>query len=93
MLYIRNAGTDRDEQGRMIVPVQDFVAVHGIRPVLGYGSGYKNHPTMVTLFAFTREDIEKAQVEQLAVLLKAYVSISAELVRQRRIFRRSLPAA
>jgi hypothetical protein len=88
MLYIRNAATDRDEQGRMIVPVQDFVVTHGIRTVLGFGSGYANHPTMVTLFAFTREDTQKANVEPLATLLEAYVARSSELVGRGRIFLR-----
>jgi hypothetical protein len=87
MLYIRDAGVEKDEQGRMIVPKQDFVAANNVRTVLGFGSGYATHPTLVTLFAFTNETIERSEAEPLASLLDAYLESSAELVRQGRVFK------
>ena len=87
MLYVRDAGVDKDEQGRMIVPKHDFVSANNVRTVLGFGSGYASHPTLVTLFAFTLENIEKSTIEPLAPLLEAYMSMSEKLVGQGRIFR------
>ncbi|KAF0215946.1 MAG: hypothetical protein FD174_3956 [Geobacteraceae bacterium] len=84
MLYIGDAGIDRDGQGRMIVPKQDFVAASGIKTTLGFGSGYTCHPTMVTLFAFTNEIIERSAVEPLTNLLEGFVSSTESLVGQGR---------
>jgi hypothetical protein len=86
MLYIRDAGEDRDEQGRMIVPKQDFVAANNVRTVLGFGRGYADHPTLVTLFVFTDEFIEKSSIVPLGSLLDAYMAFSADLVRQGNVF-------
>jgi len=86
MLYIRDAAIERDSQGRMIVPKQDFVAANGVRTTLGLGSGYSGHPTMVTLFAFTGETIERPVVESLAKLLDGFISSTESLVGQGRLF-------
>ncbi|HEY6871513.1 MAG TPA: M24 family metallopeptidase [Geobacteraceae bacterium] len=86
MLYIRDAGIDRDSQGRMIVPKQDFVADSGVKTTLGFGSGYARHPTLVTLFAFTNETMESSAVEPMAALLDVYRDVTEELVRQGRLF-------
>lgn len=86
MLYIRNAGTDRDAQGRMIVPRQEFVAESAVRTTLGFGSGYARHPTLVTLFAFTNETVERSAVEPFANLLEAFISSTESLVGQSRFF-------
>jgi len=85
-LYIGDAGTDRDSQGRMIVPRQDFVAASGVRTTLGFGSGYTCHPALVTLFAFTGESIERSVTEPMAALLDIYRDVTEELVRHGRIF-------
>jgi hypothetical protein len=86
MLYIGDAGIDKDSQGRMIVPKQDFVAASGVKTTLGFGSGYAGHPTLVTLFAFTNEYIEPAVVRPMAILLDRYLNASEELVKQGRVF-------
>lgn len=86
LLYIGDAGVERDSQGRMIVPKQDFVAANNVRTTLGFGSGYAGHPTMVTLFAFTDEAVERSSVEPLANLLEGFITSTESLVRQGRIF-------
>lgn len=86
MLYARDAATDKDERGRMIVPMQDFVAEHQVRTALGFGTGYENHPTLLTMFAFTSETIEQERVEPLSGLLDAFRDISGNLVREGRFF-------
>lgn len=79
-LYIRDAAIDRDVQGRMIVPKQDFVAANGVKSVFGFGSGYGNYPSLVTLFAFTREELAEHALEPFTDLLKAFVASTATLV-------------
>ena len=86
MLYIRDAASDRDILGRMIVPKQDFVAVHGVRSVFGFGSGYRNYPSLVTLFAFTDEKLSQQALEPLSDLLERFISATESLVGQERFF-------
>lgn len=86
MLYIRDAGIDRDVQGRMIVPKQEFVAASGVKTTVGFGSGYARHPTLVTLFAFTNETVERLAVEPFANLLEAFIASTESLVGQGRFF-------
>lgn len=85
-LYIEHAATDKDEQGRMIVPRQDFVAENNVKTVLGFGSGYPNSPTIATLFVFTKDVLDGTKVEPFASLLQTYVEISKELVGRGSIF-------
>lgn len=85
MLYIHHAGTGKDDQGRMIVPHQEFVAEYNVKTVLGFGGGYSNHPTFVTLFAFTNENLSESMMKPFASLLESYISISKELVGGERV--------
>jgi hypothetical protein len=86
MLYIRDAGVERDSQRRMIVPKQEFVAASGVKTTLGFGSGYAGKPTLVTLFAFTNEILDRSAVEPLANVLEAFISATEELVAKDRFF-------
>lgn len=86
MLYIRDAGIERDSQGRMIVPKQEFVAASGVKTTLGFGSGYAGQPTLVTLFAFTNETLERSAVEPFAKVLEGFISATGELVAKGRFF-------
>lgn len=75
-----------DSQGRMVVPKQDFVAACSVKTSLGFGSGYANHLTLVTMFAFVNEYVEPDVVRPLTTLLDRYMNISEELVKQGRLF-------
>ena len=86
LLHIRDAASDRDAQGRLVVPMQEFVALHNVRTVLGFGAGYGNHPTLVTLFAFTNETLDREAMAPFAALLQAYLTLSQGLVAQGRVF-------
>lgn len=86
ILYVNHAGTDKDEQGRMIVPRQEFVTDNNVKTVLGVGSGYSNHPAIVTLFAFTNETLSESMMKPFASLIETYTSISKEHVRKGHIF-------
>ncbi len=86
MLYVGDSATDRDPQGRMVVPKQEFVAACGVKTSLGFGSGYAGHPTLVTMFAFTNEYVEPAVVRPMTTLLDHYMNVSEELVKRGRVF-------
>jgi hypothetical protein len=86
MLYVNHAGIDKDEQGRMVVPRQEFVAENNVKTIVGFGSGYSNHPSFVTLFAFTNEIQSESMMKPFASLLEIYLSVSKELVENGRIF-------
>lgn len=86
MLYVNHAGTDKDEKGRMVVPRQEFVSENDVKTALGFGTGYSDHPTIITLFAFTNESLNKTAMEPFSSLLQDYVSVSGDLLKSRRIF-------
>lgn len=85
LLYVNHSGRDKDEQGRMIVPRQEFVAENNVRTTLGFGSGYSNHPTVVTLFAFTNEILNESMMKSFTALLEAYLEKTRGLVEKGRI--------
>lgn len=86
MLYIRDAASDRDSQGRMIVPKQDFVREYGVKSVFGFGSGYPNCPSPVTLFAFTEQALGADSLAPFTGLLDAFIATTAPLAEQGRFF-------
>lgn len=86
MLFIRDSATDRDGQGRMIVPRQAFVLENGVKSTIGFGSGYSRYPTLVTLFAFTNEELTEQAMTPFASLLEGYITSTESLVGQGRFF-------
>ena len=80
MLYVKDARADRDDQDRMVVPRQEFVAEYGVKTVLGFGCGYPDHPAIAILFAFTDEILERPVAEPFSRLLEGYVSASKDLI-------------
>ena len=86
MLHVVDAAADRDEQGRMVVPMQEFVAAHRVRTVLGFGESYGSHPGLLTLFAFANETIGRTAAEPLALLLAAYRDFTEEMAARGHVF-------
>ena len=86
MLYIRDAAIDRDSQGRMIVPKQDFVAASGVKSVFGFGSGYRTYPSLVTLFAFTNKELAPQALEPCTDLLERFIAATETLAGRERFF-------
>ncbi|MGA3209048.1 MAG: hypothetical protein ABSE05_14670 [Syntrophales bacterium] len=92
ILYVREAGTDKDDQNRMVVPRQEFVADYGVKTALGFGGGYTSHPTIIILFAFTNEILSRPAAEPFTQLLEAYRSVSGKLIENGRIFAQPVTA-
>ena len=85
LFYVRDAATGLDAQGRQIIPAQDFVGEHGVKTVFGIGGVYA-YGTILTLVVFTREFIEKEQVEQLIPLIPCFKAATAALVQNGQLF-------
>ena len=85
-LHIGDAGSERDGQGRMVVPRQEFVVGNGVKSVFGLGSGFPAYPSLVTLFAFTDEELPPDALAPCAGLLELFISSTASLVGQERFF-------
>lgn len=85
-VHIANPAADRDRQGRMAVPAQDFVAAHGVKSVIGAGAGYKHHPTLLTLFTFCAEPTDPALGGPMQGLVEAFRTATEPLVQAGAIF-------
>jgi hypothetical protein len=84
VFYVRDAATGVDDRDRMIVPAQDFVRANGVRTVFGLGGSYLNG-TFITLILFTRELMERAEVEKF-MPVSTIKSATMSLVMRDRIF-------
>jgi hypothetical protein len=85
VFYVREAATSVDEKGRKIVPAQDFVSANGIRTVFGLGGSYLNS-TCIILILFTRELMERAEVERFMPLVNTIKTVTMSPVMRGQIF-------
>lgn len=85
VFYVREAATRVDEQGRKIVPAQDFVRDNGIQTVFGLGGSYLNS-LCVILILFTREIIERPKVERFLPIINTIKSATMSLVMRNELF-------
>lgn len=85
VFYVRDAKTRLDRQHRKIVSAQDFVAAHDVRTVFGLGGSYLNG-SFVTTIVFTRETIERSQIEGFLLLVNTFKVATMSLVMQGKIF-------
>lgn len=85
VFYVREAATNVDEKSRKVVPAQDFVSANGIQTVFGLGGSYLNS-TCVILILFTRELMERAEVERFMPIVNTIKTVTMSLVMRGRIF-------
>lgn len=83
--YVREAAAARDQQDRLIIPQQDFVAKNELKTVFALGGIYPQG-TLFTLIFFTRDIIEKAQLAHYTPLVPLIVANTSHLVRDGKIF-------
>lgn len=79
VFYVADARTAVDEQGRRIIPAQDFVTTYEIRTVLGTGGAYLGG-TIVAIIAFSRSHIERSVAERIATLVTPFKMATRQLV-------------
>jgi nitrogen-specific signal transduction histidine kinase len=85
LFFVENAALDTDEQGRKIIPAQDFVNDHGVGSVFGVSGAYSGDEILVVI-AFCTEQFPKAVAERFLPLLGLFKSATAALVSEGRIF-------
>ena len=86
MFYVSDAGTETDDQGRLIISAQDFVAEHGVRTVFGFGGAYMLERSYAAIILFAREAIDAERARDLAPLSSALKAATMRLVDQGRFF-------
>lgn len=85
VFYVEEAATSVDAKGRKIVPAQDFVAAHDIHTVFGLGGSYLNS-TCIILILFTRERLERPEVERFLPLVNSIKSATMSLAMRGQFF-------
>ncbi len=86
LLLVRDAESDIDGLGRKIVPRQDFVVENLVKSVVGFGGGYDDYPSLVTLFLFTNEHLDRTVVEPFAPVLDIFTEKTTKLLRRGDVF-------
>ena len=85
VFYVREATTARDQEGRLIIPAEDFVAENQIKTVFGLGGIYPSG-NLFTLIFFTRDILEKSQLADFTPLVPLISANTLHLLRTGRIF-------
>ncbi len=71
LFHVLDARTSRDQQGRLIIPEQDFVAEHGVKTVFGVAGSYPDGRIAV-LILFTRETIPREIAERFLPIITQF---------------------
>ena len=85
LFFVENAALATDEQGRKVIPAQDFVIDHGVGSVFGISGAYSGDEILVVI-AFCTEEFPKAVAERFLPLISLFKSGTAALVSDGRIF-------
>ena len=89
LFYVPDARVTVDNKGRKIIAAQDFVADSNVKTVFGFGGGYRmslTNETFITVIIFTRETIERSQVEMFKMLSSVIKTATMKLVSNGNIF-------
>lgn len=85
VFYVRDAASALDQQGRHVIPAQDFVLENGIKTVFGLGGVYADG-TMLSMLVFSRDEIDKEVIETYMPLVTSIRVATSDLVKGRRFF-------
>ena len=85
LFFVENAALATDDQGRKIIPAQDFVNDHGVESVFGISGAYSGDEILVVI-AFCTEQFPKAIAERFLPLVSLFKSGTGALVSAGRIF-------
>jgi hypothetical protein len=78
LFYVRDARTERDASGRLIIPAQEFVAKHQVRTVFGMGGSYMGG-LFATYILFCREELPKAIAQRYVPLVNVFKAATTRL--------------
>lgn len=85
LFYVENAALATDDQGRKIIPAQDFVNDYSVGSVFGISGAYPGAELLVVI-AFCTEQFPKAVAERFLPLLSMFRSATAALVSEGFVF-------
>ena len=85
LFFVESAALATDDQGRKIIPAQDFVNHYGVRSVFGLGCAYPGDEILVVI-VFCTEQFPKAVAERFLPLLTLFKGATAWLLSEGRIF-------
>ncbi len=80
VFYVRDAATELDVEGRLIIPTQDFVEQYGVKTVFGIGGGYLGSNTFFTLILFLNETIEPEMANKFSTQVNKFKTATMEPV-------------
>lgn len=79
LFFVENASQATDDQGRNIIPAQDFVSDYGVNSVFGTGGAYPNGQIIV-LVVFSRDKVARATAELFLPLADLFRSKTESLM-------------
>jgi hypothetical protein len=85
--FVPDAATSQDDQGRNIIPMQDFVTEYGVRSVFGIGGPYweGSQHVLVCIF-FAKEDLDRSVLDRLRPLFEHFKQATATRIERSEIF-------
>lgn len=87
LFYVADATQAKDDQGRDIIPRQDFVAQYGVKTVFGLGGRYLlGEKNLLSTIAFCNTDLAAETARLLLPVLRPYKVTTGELLKQGKIF-------
>lgn len=78
LFYVPDARNERDEDGQLVIPAQDFVDAFGVKSVFGMGGAYLDG-TFVVAILFCKESLPRRVVRRFSLLI-SHFKISTERV-------------
>lgn len=85
VFFVGDAASARDNNGRLIIPAQDFVAEQNIRTVFGMGGFFPGN-VLVSIIFFCTESLQREQVDRFKSLVSMFKGEVSKLVLARKIF-------
>ncbi len=86
MFYVEEATKAKDEQGRFIIPAQDFVQRYGVQTVFGTIGRYISGGTYVVLIVFCRDQVTKYVAHEFMSLANAITACTVGVAQAGRYF-------
>jgi hypothetical protein len=83
--FIPDAASTRDEEGRRVIPAQDFVAKYGVRTVFGMGGAYYEGTLAAAVF-FSQEALDVAVVDRFPSFISNFKMATNHLIGAGRIY-------
>ncbi len=85
LFFVQEAAQAKDEQGRHVIPAQDFVSTYEVESVFGTGGAYPDGQILV-LVVFCRDEVARATAELFLPLADLFRGKTISLVAPAKVF-------